>query len=189
VSNYTKFVRAYEDMGMIMSAWFSIPRFLDRDGRPVPLNAVHGPNSIPNLVRFSRVKISAKDATELMKRSPSVGTDAQGNYIALKRVFFLPNAEIPRAALVIERYLDTLLSNSSAHRNGTMPLLERNCHVPEIDLKSITRILRDIKARGRAFMDSVDTDIEGYRSRKSGRKEVGELGVFIFAWTRRSKIK
>jgi hypothetical protein len=184
VSQYAKFVRAYEDMGMIMSAWFSLPQFLDRDGRPLPLKAMRGPRSIPSLVRSSRVSISAAQAAELMKQSPSVGIDDRGNYVALKRVFFLPNFEIPRAALVIERYLDTLRRNSSAHKKGTTLLLERNCHVPEIDLTRIAPILRDIKGRGTAFMDSVDGDIEADRARKSKRKGVGELGVFVFAWTR-----
>jgi hypothetical protein len=189
VRQYRRLVRAYEDMGMIMSAWFSIPRFLDREGRPLPLTTSSGPHSISNLVRLSRVKISRTLVIELMRRSSSVQIDPNGQFIAIKRVFVLPNFEVPRAALVIERYLDTLRRNSSAHRSSATPLLERNCHVPEIDLKRIAPILRDIKGRGTAFMDSVDGDIEAHRNRKGGRKGVGELGVLVFAWTRRSKIR
>jgi hypothetical protein len=186
---YRRLVRAYEDMGMVMSAWFSLPRFLDPEGRPLPLTAVRGSQSVPSLVRSSRVKISAALAVELLRRSPSVRIDARGNFVALKRVFVLPDFEVPRAALVIERYLDTLGRNSSARRNGTTLLLERNCHVPEIDLRKITPILRDIKGRGTAFMDSVDGDIEAHRIRRSRRKGVGELGVLVFAWTRPSKAR
>lgn len=189
VGHYAKFIQAYEDMGMVMSAWYSLPGFLDGEGRPLPLTAARGPRSIAALVRASRVKISAAEAALLMQQSPSVAVDAAGNYVALKRVFFLPNFEIPRAALVIERYLDTLRKNSTAHRKGTMLLLERNCHVPEIDLARLTRILRDIKGRGTAFMDSIDSDIEAHRARKAGRRGVGELGVFVFAWTRQSKTR
>jgi hypothetical protein len=187
VRDYKRLIRAYEDMGIVMSTWFSLPRFLDPDGRPLRLTAALGAQSIRNLVRVSRVKISAKLAVELMRRSSSIRIDAYGNFTALKRVFVLPDFEIPRAALVIERYLDTLRRNSSAQRNGTTLLLERNCHVPEIDLKRISPILRDIKGRGTAFMDSVDGDIEAHRIRRSRRKGVGELGVLIFAWTRPSK--
>jgi hypothetical protein len=189
VREYRRLVGAYEDLGMVMSAWFSLPRFLDPESRPLPLTAGRGPQSVPNLVRSSRVKISAALAVELMRRSPSVRIDARGNFIALKRVFVLPDFEVPRAALVIERYLDTLRRNSSAQRNGTTLLLERNCHVPEIDLRKINPILRDIKGRGTAFMDSVDGDIEAHRIRRSRRKGVGELGVLIFAWTRPSKTR
>jgi hypothetical protein len=189
VRQYRRLVRAYEDMGIVMSAWFSLSRFLDQECRPLPLTTMRGPHSVPNLVRSSHVKISASLAVELMRRSPSVRIDARGNFVALKRVFVLPEFEIPRAALVIERYFDTLRSNSSAHRNGTTLLLERNCHVPEIDLKRITPILRDIKGRGTAFMDSVDGDIEAHRIRSSKRKGVGELGVLVFAWTRPSKTR
>jgi hypothetical protein len=175
VREYRRLVRAYEDMGMIMSTWFSLPKFLDRE------------HSIRSLVRSSRVKISATLAIELMRRSQSVRIDGRGNFVALKRVFVLPDFEVPRAALVIERYLDTLRRNSSAQKIGTTLLLERNCYVPEIDLRRITPILRDIKGRGTAFMDSVDGDIEARRIRRSGQAGVGELGVLIFAWTRPSK--
>jgi hypothetical protein len=186
---YRKLVRAYEDMGMIMSAWFSLPRFLDPAGRPLPLTAVRGSQSIPSLVRSSRVKISAALALDLLRMSPSVRIDTRGNFVALKRVFLLPDFEIPRAALVIERYLDTLRRNFSAQGSDTTLLLERNCYVPEIDLRKINPILRDIKGRGTAFMDSIDGDIEAHRIRRSRQKGVGELGVLIFAWTRPSKTR
>lgn len=189
VSQYRRLVGAYEDMGMIMSTWFSLPRFLDRESRPLPVTASRGPHSIASLVRYSRVKISPAVAVELMRRSPSIRIDASGNFVAVKRVFVLPDFEVPRAALVIERYLDTLRRNFSAHGNGATLLLERNCHVPEIDLKRIAPILRDIKERGTAFMDSVDGDIEAHRSRRSRKKGVGELGVLVFAWTGPSKIR
>lgn len=184
VGQYRKLIQAYEDMGMIMSAWFSVPRFLDTESRPLPLTMTAGPRSVARLVRASHVKISATLAVELLRQSPSVRIDSQGNFIALKRVFVLPHFEVPRAALVIERFLDTLRQNSSAHRNGATLLLERNCHVPQMDLNRIAPILRDIKSRGTAFMDSVDGDIEARRIRRHRRKRVGELGVLVFAWTR-----
>jgi hypothetical protein len=187
VREYRRLVRAYEAMGMVMSTWFSLPRFLDRESRPLRLSPTRGSLSIRSLVRSSRVKLSASLAIELMRRSQSVRIDGRGNFVALKRVFVLPNFEVPRAALVIERYLDTLRRNSSAQKNGTTLLLERNCYVPEIDLTRIAPILRDIKGRGTAFMDSVDGDIEAHRIRRSRQKGVGELGVLIFAWTRPSK--
>ena len=184
---YRKLLRAYEDMGTIMSAWFSLPRFLDKESCPLPLCAARGTHSIQSLVRSSRVTISARLAAELMRRSSSVGVDSHGKFVALKRVFVLPEFEVPRAALIIERYLDTLRRNSSAHSSGTTLLLERNCYVSEMDLKKIVPILRDVKARGTAFMDSVDGDIEAHRIRRFKSKGVGELGVLVFAWTQPSK--
>jgi hypothetical protein len=189
VGQYKRLIRAYEDMGIVMSTWFSMPKFLDREGHPLPLTVAEGPQSIPSLVRSARVKIQATLAIELMHRSQSVQIDGNGNFVALKRVFVLPEFEVPRAALVIERYLDTLRKNSSAQRDGTTLLLERNCHVPEIELKRIAPILRDIKGRGTAFMDSVDGDIEAHRIRRSRKRGTGELGVLVFAWTRPAKIR
>jgi hypothetical protein len=192
VHHYRRLVRAYEDMGIVMSTWYSLPRFLDSNSRPLPLKTNRGVRSIANLVRLSRVRTPLTLAVELLRRSPSVRVDGHGNFVAKKRVFVLPDFEVPRAALVIQRYLDTLRKNTSAQKNGTSLLLERNCHVPEIDVRRISPILRDIKERGTAFMDSVDGDIEAHRARKSQQKVVGELGVLVFAWTRpstRSTIK
>jgi hypothetical protein len=187
IGKYRHLVRAYEDMGIVMSAWHSLPKFLDKESRPLPLKRGSGPLSIASLVRASRVRISAAVAVELMRRSPSVRIDASENFVAVRRAFVLPDFEIPRAALVIERYLDTLRLNSSARKNGTTLLLERNCHVPDMNLGRIAPILRDIRGRGMAFIDSVDGDIEAHRIRKFRRKGVGELGVLVFAWTRSSK--
>ena len=96
----------------------------------------------------------------------------------------LPEFEIPRAALVVERYLETLWHNALGRKRGTTLLLERSCHVPEIDLRAVTPILRDIKERGTAFMDSTDGEIEACRSRRSRIGTTGEVGVVVFAWTK-----
>src|ERR1700722_10393322 len=186
IRQYKRLVRANEEMGTVMSTWFSLPRFLDQNSVPIQLTTTKGPHSIRSLVLSSRVKVSTTLAIELMRRSTSVRIDAHDRFTALKRVFVLPDFEVPRAALVISRYLDTLRRNSRAQKSGTTLLLERNCHVRKVDLKRISPILRDIKGRGTAFMDSVDGDIEALRTRKYRRNGVGELGVLIFAWTRPS---
>jgi len=69
VRQYKRLVRAYEDMGMVMSTWYSLPRFLDTESRPLPLTAVRGPQSVASLVRLSKVKTPAALAVELMRQS------------------------------------------------------------------------------------------------------------------------
>ena len=182
--SYNRLTRAYEDIGVLMSTWFSQPRFLDKSGSPLPLTVVPGPHSIANLIRFSRVRVTRSLALELMRRSPSVKINGDGTLLALRRVFVLPEFEVPRAALVIERYLDTLRRNASGRKKETTLLLERSCHVSEVDLRKIAPVLRDIKGRGTAFMDSVDGEIEAYRLQRPKRDSVGNLGVLVFAWTR-----
>lgn len=184
IRQYRKLARAYENMGIVMSTWFSAPRFLDKEYRPIPLTVGPGPRSVSALVRAARVSISATIALELMRRSPSIGVDAVGNLVAQRREFVLPNFAVPRAALVIERYLDTLRKNSASNKRKSVLLLERNCHVPEVNLNTIAPILRDIKKRGSAYIDSVNGDLEGLRRKRSRRKGSGEMSVHIFAWTR-----
>jgi hypothetical protein len=189
VRQYRSLIKAYEEMGIVMSTWFSSPKFLDSECRPQALSTGRGSLSISNLLKMSRVSISATKAAELLRRSPSIKVDQTGKLIALRSVFVLPDFEIPRAALVIERYLDTLQRNTSRKKNKTVLLLERNCHVPEVSLKTIAPILRDIKGRGSAFINSVNGDIEGKRLRKSGTKGAGEMSVHIFAWTRPKRVR
>jgi hypothetical protein len=183
VRQYRRLTRAYEDMGIVMSTWFSASNFLDRECRPVPLAIRPGPRSVYSLVRVARVSISPAFAIELMRRSSCVGVNAQGNFVARRREFVLPDFAVIRAALMIERYLDTLHKNSAANKEKSVLLLERNCHVPEVNLKTIAPILRDIKKRGSAYIDSVNGDIEGLRRKRSRHKGSGEMSVHIFAWT------
>lgn len=183
---YRRLARAYEEMGIVMSTWFSSRKFVDKDCQPLPLTIERGAKSVQALVCAARVSISATVAIELMRRSPSIGIDRRGNFLALRREFVLPDFAVPRAALVIERYLDTLHKNSSKNGRHAILLLERNCHVPEVNLKTIAPILRDIKRRGSAFIDSVNGDIEGLRSKRLTHKGSGEMSVHIFAWTRLS---
>jgi hypothetical protein len=119
-----------------------------------------------------------------MTCSPSISLNTNGTLTALRRVLVLPEFEVPRAALVVERYLDTLRRNTSGRRKKTALLLERNCFVSDVDLTTILPTLRDIKERGTAFMDAVDGEIESCRPRRVKRRVSGELGVVVFAWTR-----
>jgi len=181
---YRRLARAYEDMGIVMSTWFSSTNFLDRECRPIPLATKPGPRSVYSLVRAARVSISPALAIELMHKSPCVGVNSLGNFVAQRREFVLPEFAVLRAALMIERYLDTLHRNTAPNRGKTVLLLERNCHVPEVNLKTISPILRDIKKRGSAYIESVNGDIEGLRRKRSRHKGSGEMSVHIFAWTR-----
>ena len=164
---YRRFMRAYEDMGVLMATWYSQPRFLNKLGEPLPLTTKQGPRSIASLLHVSGVRIPKYFALELMGYSPSVKLNGDGTVVALHRVFTLPEFEVPRAAFAVERYLDTLRRNASGRRGETTLLLERSCHVSGVDLKTITPILRDIEGRGTALMDSVDGEIEACRLRRS----------------------
>jgi hypothetical protein len=179
--SYRKLMRSYEHMGALMATWFSNPRFLDKSGNPIALTISGGPRSIASLIRLSGVRIPKQMALELMRCSPSIRCTSHGGLLPLRRVFVLPEFELPRAALVVERYLDTLQTNTSRREQGAT-LLERSCHATGIDLRAATPVLRDIKERGAAFMDSIDGEIEACRSGRS-KNLAGEVGVLVFAWT------
>lgn len=183
-SQYSKLQRSHEQMGVIMATWFSEPRFLDASGKPIPLARGSGHNSIEELIRVSRARIAPSLALRLMKESPSIRFCNDGRLTALRRVFVLPELEVPRAAFVIERFLETLQSNASSRKKKEVLLLERSCHVSEVDLSIIAPLLRDIEGRGTAFMDSIDGEIEDQRIRRRKHRPLGEMGVLVFAWTK-----
>src|ERR1035438_10012821 len=87
---YRELELAQENMGRIMGTWFSHPKFLDASGRPRPLTARRGANSIASLVRVSGAQIQAAVAVQFMRQSPCIRFTGDGQLIALKRVFVLP---------------------------------------------------------------------------------------------------
>jgi hypothetical protein len=181
---YRELEQAQEDMGLIIGTWFSHPKFLDSSGNPLPLSVGSGPKSISQLVRVSGVQIQASAAVQLMRQSRSVKLTDDGNLLALRRAFVLPKLEVIRAAFVIERYLDTLTDIASGQKKVLPFLLERSCHVSKVDLAKAIPLLRDIEHRGTAFMDSIDGELEARRLRGSKNKNMGEVGVHVFLWTR-----
>jgi hypothetical protein len=182
---YKRLVSAYDDMGAILSTWFSNPEFLDSEGRPIPLSIANGSKSFARLLRISRARVNKRVALELLQQSPSTKVASDGTLVALRRVFILTNFRIPRAAFVIERYLDTVKKSASARKSDAVTLLERSSHVSRIDLAAVAPILRSIQGRGTAFIDSIDGEVEGRRLRRVKSRNVGELGVMVFAWTKR----
>jgi hypothetical protein len=172
---------AQENMGRIMGTWFSNPKFLDAAGNPRPLSAGKGVNSIAHLVRVSGAKIQPAVAIQFMRQSPCIKFTLDGRLMALKRVFNLP-MEVPRAAFIVERYLETILQIASDRKKDAPLLMERSCHVSKVDLAKAIPMLRNLESRGTAFLDAIDGDLEGRRLRRSKRKSVGELGIHVFVW-------
>ena len=138
---YRELEQAQEDMGVIMGTWFSHPKFLDVSGNPMPLKAGTGLTSIAQLVRASGARVQVSIALELMRLSRSVKISDDGRLIALRRAFVLPKLEVLRAAFVVERYLDTLQQIAFGRKQETPLILERSCHVSEVDLAKIIPIL------------------------------------------------
>lgn len=175
-------LKAYEEVGIVLSTWFTDARFLDEYGLPLPLAIKTGRYTLSALVRASEIRLSTKRVVELLRDSPSVRFDTNGKISAIIRTFVLPNFQIPRATLIVERLLDTLNRNEVAQKDDSPLLLERSCHVTGVDPRDIAPIMRDIKIRGIAFLDSVDGEIEAHRVRRPPRASRGELGVVAFAW-------
>ena len=175
---------AYEEMGTVLSTWFDCPHFLTPQGNPAPISVGATATSLKRLLRTAKVKLSSREALDLFRLSPSVRFNSNGSISALRRVFVLSGFDLCRAALVLPRYIDTLSSNSSAYKTGTVKLLERQCSVSRIDLRAIAPILRSIKEQGGSFVDSVDNQIERRKTKPRGSRENSELGLLVFAWTK-----
>ena len=184
---YRELEQAQEDMGLIMGTWFSHPKFLDAFGHPLPLTAGKGAHSIAHLVRVSGAQIQATVAIQFMRQSPCIKFTGDGQLVALKRVFVLPKLEVPRAAFVVERFLGTVLQIASDRKKTAPLLMERSCHVSEVDLAKAIPMLRDLESRGTAFLDAIDGHLEGRRLRRSKRKSVGELGIHVFVWKKSTR--
>lgn len=184
VRQFRSVLRVYEEMGGIIATWYSHPKFLDAAGNPKPLSVGRGSFTILNLIRSSGADVPHSVVVELMYMSPTITINDRGELLAISRFFSLPGFELLRAGLVIERFLETLYRNSKVIDERSKLIFERSCYANSIGMRKVGRLLRDIKQRGSAFMDSVDGQIELNRSRTSKRSDLSELGVFLFAWMR-----
>ena len=171
-------------MGTVLSTWFDCPHFLTPQGNPAPIAVGNDALSLKKLLKTAKVRLSSREAIDLFRQSPSVRFNSDGSISALRRVFVLSSFDLCRAALVLPRYIDTLSSNSSAYKTGTVKLLERQCSVSRIDLRAIAPILRSIKEQGGSFVDSVDNQIERRKTKPRGSRDDSELGLLVFAWTK-----
>ena len=177
-----QFLRVYQDMGALFATWYSDPRFLDGDGRPLPLKVRGNRQSIKSLAAASRVHVPCSLIVKLMLLSPVIRECSDKSLVEEGRVFMLPGFELLRASLVVGRFLDTLQRNSKPSKAGLNQIFERSSYANQINQEQMARLLRDIKERGTAFLDSVDGQMEFSRAKTSREGSQGELGVFMFAW-------
>jgi hypothetical protein len=157
---------------------------LGKTSNPKPLSVGCGPYTIQNLIRPSGADVSHSFVIDLIHMSPTITINDRGQLLAVSRFFSLPGFELLRAGPVIERFLETLHRNSNVTDERSKLIFEGSCYANSIGTRKVARVLRDIKQRGSAFMDSVDGQIELNRSRTSKRFDLSELRVFMFAWMR-----
>jgi hypothetical protein len=172
----------YRDMGTILAAWYNMPKYLDPDGRPIAL-PVSGKRraSVRTLITDASVSLDVRRAVELLKASPSIRRVKTGEYRPRRQVFALRRFELPRAANTVARYLSTLSFNEGATGKGLSKMLERDCSATGLSLKSIQKIQREIRARGKPFVDAIDHELE-FERRRNRRKFRGEVGLLVFSW-------
>ena len=184
-NDYVEFIRTYEEMGILLSTWHTNSKFLDKEGNVLALAPrSKGSRSIGGLIKASGTRLKLETAIAFLQISPSISVDSRGWLVATKRAFALETFEIPREALIVGRFLETLRTNELGRSYGGPILLERSCYVTGVDKKKVPPLLRDIRSKGVAFMDSVDGEIEAHRLVKAPKTATGEMGVVTFAWTR-----
>ncbi len=186
-SLYERAMATWSCMARLMETWHSDPAFLDKRGLPVEVECSEGPHSIQNLMKAAEVTLSKHRIMEMLQTSPSISQTQRQRFKPLNRAFIVPNAELLRAAFVVQRFLMTVGANARRHESRRPLVLERNCYVLDADLARALPIMRDIKDRASAFMDSVDWELESCRTSPAKKSTRGELGVLVFAWSRPSK--
>jgi hypothetical protein len=184
-NEYVEFIKTYEEMGILLSTWYTNSEFLDKEGNLLALAPrSRGRRSIGSLIKASGTSLQLETAISFLRISPSIRVDSKGWFVAIKRAFVLESFEIPRAALIVERFLETLRRNEMGRSKEIPILLERSCYVTGVDKRKVPPLLRDIRSKGVAFMDSVDGEIEAHRLVRAPKAATGEMGVVTFAWTR-----
>jgi hypothetical protein len=174
----------YHDMGAILATWFSRSEYLDSDGRPLALSIAqqNGP-SIRSLVRDANVTISHINAVRLLHASPSIKKNRNGQLRPVWQVFVLNDFEVPRAAKVISRYLETVNFNSSAQKHKNQKLLERDCCAIGLKPESVRDLQAEIRYRSKSYLNAVDQKFESLRLKNGKKRTQAEVGLMIFSWS------
>jgi hypothetical protein len=135
IRHYRRFMRAWEYVGVLLGTWYSDPKFLDRLGNPIAL----APRSITRLIRASHVNLTAGDALQLMRCSPSIKTNGDGDLVPLRRVFALPDWRTSLSGFWIR-------STATLPSENTMP----PCWSAAVEpLESISAVAREFFATSR----------------------------------------
>jgi hypothetical protein len=183
LKRFDKVYLDYHDMGAILATWFSRPEYLDSEGRPLALSVTqkNGP-SIRSLIRDANVAISYERAVSLLRTSPSIRKNRKSRLKPMWQVFVLDNFEVPRAAKVISRYLETVNFNSNARRKKDQLLLERDCCAIGLKPDSVRDLQAEIRYRSKSYLNAVDQKFESLRLRNGKKRTQAEVGLMVFSW-------
>ncbi len=184
---FSELITAYEDVSSLLATWYSDPDFCDSAGKPQVLSIRRGKKSLKALWARTGVEIEFESALNFLRRSSSIEIKGNLEIRARRQVLVLPNFALFRAALVIPRYLDTLRSNHGKRTNSTIRLLERQSSVPGVSDEEIAPILSAIRTEGESYLNSIDSMIEGARTKNKNAGERTQLGILTFAWTMKAK--
>ena len=165
----------------VLSYWYTDPLYLDSRGQPRPL-PTKGPGlTLTGLVRRASPGLDPEAAIASLIRHRALRRRG-GSYIPVhRRVVFDPrDATAPaRGLLPLEGILDTL------HRNWTQggrraDTLEATAINPAFPVRAISALKRQLKDRGLAFLQEVDSTMRRSEERAKKAEPRVRIGVSLF---------
>src|SRR6185295_9597176 len=178
----------------VIYLWQRSPKYLDNEGRPLPLPARGRNQSIEAIFRetgHAKYFVSGIKHLRIVGRIRRSGT---GCYSPCAEVSIVPKLSpepVELLAQTINRVVATVLHNTSLKDKKAIRLIERVTVVPDLPQREVASFKRFAREQGGALIDTMNDWLERRRGAQI-RRRVGDAtrltaGLHVFAFVDRNR--
>jgi len=171
--------------GVVLSHWYTDPEFLDKNGRPKPLQLAEGPRraSFTGLVRRYGGDIPPGAMLKELARAGCVRQDSKGYWNVVKRQFSPGGTD----TFLVQRFgecihdLAATMSYNMALSKDQERRFEFRAWNDSVDPRRLGAVRKLISERGRTYLETVDDALGDIEVSASGARQDGvRCGVHVF---------
>jgi hypothetical protein len=153
----------------LLRLWHRDHRFIDLDANPKPLYMNKGRNSLNAAIRQLDPKADAKGILQSMKSVGLIRRTGGGRYLpTTQSAIFreLHPIAIEHVSKTVIHLVSTVCRNTDPARRS-LPLIERNAYVPDLDPTARKAFAEFTRVQGMAYLESVDDWLQQRRARRT----------------------
>lgn len=183
----------FDTLGLVIHRWQRSERYLDEDGRPLPIPARGAAPSVEALFRETRriryFELGLKHLEQLRR----VRRTKNGKYLPRDATTIVPTLTpelFEVLAQTIDRLVATVLHNTSLRRQTSIRLIERLTLVPDLPKKQVFAFKKFAREQGAALIGTMNEWLESHRGKGKSRLEGADrftAGLHLFGFVERNR--
>jgi len=184
----------FDALGLVIHRWQRSARYLDDDGRPLPISARGPAPSVEALFReIRRVRyfdLGLKHLQQLRR----IRRTKSGKYLPRDATTIVPTLTpelFEVLAQTMDRLVATVLHNTSLRRQTSIRLIERVTSVPDLPQKQLFAFKRFAREQGAALIGTMNEWLESHRGKRKSRLEGAAdrftAGFHVFSFVEKNK--